>query len=210
MFAGSGVDANYITNGFCNSPRADAKAVFLCIVNFFEERFLAQVFACAAAAGRQGADRVQDDLPDHRGVVVEDCFELVVRPCFDEPFAVVDDIVKSRVARADFAGEVDFRAQALADDIGVASEHRDFRRAFKVPAFRDGVRPAREYASAEVLFRLRDQFAAHFFAQGVAHDEKVSAFKPDALAFGLVKIIVGNQKVADVEQRVDGADAAFG
>ena len=155
-------------------------------------------------------DRFCEHLADHRRVVVEDVLHRAVRPLRANALAVVHDVVKPRVARADLPREVDFGADALPDDVGAALEHGDFSRTLEVAPIGARVNAAVEDAPRKALLRRRQKRSAKLGAEGVAHDEQIPAVEHDVLAVREVEIVVGNQEVARIEQMIRRTDAALG
>ena len=155
-------------------------------------------------------NRFCEHLADHWRVVVEDVLHRAVRPFGSDALAVVHDVVKPRIARADLSREVDFGADALPDDVGAALEHGDFGRAFEVASVRARVNAAVEDAPRKALLRRRQKRSAKLGAEGVAHDEQIPAVEHDVLAVREIEVVVGNQKVARIQEVIRRTDAALG
>ena len=92
----------------------------------------------------------------------------------------------------------------------MAVEHGDFGGTFKVAPVRARINAAVEDAPRKALLRRRQKRSAKLGAEGVAHDEQIPAVEHDVLAVREVEIIVGNQKIARIEQMIRRADAALG
>ena len=155
------------------------------------------------------ADCLEDNLADHRCVVVEDVRHILMRPCLADALAVIDGEVEAGIAGADLARQIDLGCNALADDVGMTAHHRDFRGALEVAPVRHGVGAACEDTPREALLRRLDQGLAHLGAERIAHDEQVAPVEHDVLADREVEVIVGDDEVAQIEELVDRADAAL-